>query len=127
MVLILMKPVNMDRFCCRSLSVRICGGLATGRASRGRICQRPEPEWFGRSRNPARIRRNPEESRGIRWKYRNSCPTRIPAKKSCKSDLKQDFQDPPKPHSCEQVPLKKKPKKRNLQESCSFSVFQYKK
>jgi hypothetical protein len=29
------------------------------------------------------IRRNPEESGGIRSKYRNSCPTGIPAKNSC--------------------------------------------
>jgi hypothetical protein len=31
------------------------------------------------------IHRNPEESGGIWGKYRNSCPTGIPAKKSCDS------------------------------------------
>jgi hypothetical protein len=31
------------------------------------------------------IRRNPEESEGIRGNYRNSCSTGIPAKKSCDS------------------------------------------
>ena len=36
--------------------------------------------------------RNPEESRGIRSKYRNSCPVRIPAKTSCDSVQKQEFQ-----------------------------------
>jgi hypothetical protein len=48
------------------------------------------------------IRRNPEESRGIRSKYKNSCPAGIPAKKSCESGKKQEFlRPPPKPHSCE--------------------------
>jgi hypothetical protein len=48
------------------------------------------------------IQRNLEESRGIRGKYRNSCPAGIPAKKSCDSSKKQEFlQPPPKPRSCE--------------------------
>jgi hypothetical protein len=34
------------------------------------------------------IWRNPEESGGIRSKYRNSCPTGNPAKNSCDSGKK---------------------------------------
>jgi hypothetical protein len=48
------------------------------------------------------IRQNPEESEGIRSKYRNSCPRGIPAKKFCDSGKKQEFlRPPPKPRSCE--------------------------
>jgi hypothetical protein len=47
------------------------------------------------------IRRNPEDSGGIRTKYRNSCPTGIPAKNSCDIGKKQEFlQPPPNSRSC---------------------------
>jgi hypothetical protein len=49
------------------------------------------------------IRRNPEESAGIRCKFRNSCPAGIPAKKSCESGEKRDFLRPLQNH----VPVKK--------------------
>jgi hypothetical protein len=48
------------------------------------------------------IRRNPEESGGIRTKYRNSCPTGIPAKNSCKIGKKPEFLRPLQNH----VPVK---------------------
>jgi hypothetical protein len=61
------------------------------------------------------IRRNPEESGGIRSKYRNSCPTGISAKKSCDSGKKQEFLRPPtKPRSCEKFLRKTKGKKEIL-------------
>jgi hypothetical protein len=61
------------------------------------------------------IRRNPEESGGIWSKYRNSCPTGIPAKKSCDCDKKQEFlQPPPKPRSCEKILWKTQEKKEIL-------------
>jgi hypothetical protein len=60
------------------------------------------------------IRRNPEESGGIRNKYRNSCPTGIPAKNSCDSSKKQEFlRQPPKPHSCEKFLRKTQEKKKS--------------
>jgi hypothetical protein len=60
------------------------------------------------------IRRNPEESRGIRSKYRNSCPTGIPAKKICDSSKKQEFlQPPPKPRSREKFLRKTQGKKKS--------------
>jgi len=40
------------------------------------------------------ILRNPPESEGFRGKYRNSCPTGIPAKNSCDSEKKQEFLQP---------------------------------
>jgi hypothetical protein len=49
------------------------------------------------------IRRNPEESGGIRSKYRNSCPTGIPAKKSCDSSKNRNSCD----HLQNHVPVKK--------------------
>jgi hypothetical protein len=50
------------------------------------------------------IRQILEESGGIRGKYRNSCPTGIPAKNSCDSGKKQEFlQPPPKPRSCKKI------------------------
>jgi hypothetical protein len=48
------------------------------------------------------IRRNPEESGGIRGKYRNSCPKGIPAKNSCDHGKKQEFLRPLQNH----VPVK---------------------
>jgi hypothetical protein len=64
------------------------------------------------------ILRNPPESGGIRSKYRNSCPTGIPAKKSCKSKKNRNSCNPLKNH----VPVKnssqKHRKKRNPQDSC---------
>jgi hypothetical protein len=61
------------------------------------------------------IHRNPEESGGIRSKYRSSCPTGIPAKKSCDSGKKQEFlQPPPKPRSCEKFLWKTQEKKEIL-------------
>jgi hypothetical protein len=60
------------------------------------------------------IRRNPEESRGNRSKYRNSCPTGIPEKKSCDSGKKQEFlRPPPKPRSCEKFLQKTQEKKKS--------------
>jgi hypothetical protein len=45
---------------------------------------------------------NPEDSGGTRTKYRNSCPTGIPAKNSCDIGKKQEFlRPPPKGGSCE--------------------------
>jgi hypothetical protein len=61
------------------------------------------------------IWRNPEESGGIRSKYRNSCPTGIPAENSCDSGKKQEFlQPPPKPCSCEKFLRKTQEKKEIL-------------
>jgi hypothetical protein len=61
------------------------------------------------------IRRNPEESGGIQSKYRNSCPTGIPAKNSCDSSKKQEFLQPPqKPRSCEKILRKTQEKKEIL-------------
>jgi hypothetical protein len=48
------------------------------------------------------ILRNPQEFSGIRSKYRNSCPTGIPAKISCKIGKKQEFLQPLQNH----IPLK---------------------
>jgi hypothetical protein len=61
--------------------------------------------------------RNPEESGGIRSKYRNSCLAGIPVKNFCESGKKQEFlRPPPKPHSCEKF-LQKTQEKKNPQES----------
>jgi hypothetical protein len=58
------------------------------------------------------IQQNPEESGGIRGKYRNSCPAGIPAKNSCDSGKNQEFlQPPPKPCSCEKIIRKTQGKK----------------
>ncbi len=110
------------------LSVRICGGLANGRASRGRIFWLSRARQFGGNRNPAWIWRNPEEFGGIQWKYRNSSPAGIPAKNSCKSGWKQEFLRPLQNH----VPVnkfcrKKKNGEKNPQESCVFLFFSPKK
>jgi hypothetical protein len=60
------------------------------------------------------IWRNPEESGEIRSKYRNSCPTGIPAKNSCDSGKKQEFlRPPPKPRSCEKFLRKTQEKKKS--------------
>jgi hypothetical protein len=59
--------------------------------------------------------RNLEESGGIRGKYRNSCPTGIPAKKSCKIEEKNRIPaTSPKPHSCEKFLWKTQEKKETL-------------
>jgi hypothetical protein len=73
-------------------------GLLLGELVGGEFIGWPEPESFGGNRNPAAIWRNPEESGGIRWKYRISSPTGIPAKKSCmvKVAENRNFQDPSK-------------------------------
>jgi hypothetical protein len=69
------------------------------------------------------IRRNPEESGGIRCKCRNSCPTEIPAKNPCESDEKQEFlRPPPKPRSCEKF-LRKTQEKKILRNSF-FTAFE---
>jgi hypothetical protein len=61
------------------------------------------------------IQWNPEESGGVLGKYTNSCPTGIPAKKSCDSGKKQEFlQPPPKPRSCEKFLWKTQEKKEIL-------------
>jgi hypothetical protein len=44
------------------------------------------------------IRRNPPDSGRIWSKYRNSCPTGIPAKKSCKSEKNRNSCDPLQNH-----------------------------
>jgi hypothetical protein len=70
------------------------------------------------------IQRNPEESEGIRSKYRNFCPTGIPAKKSCESGEKQEFRRPPrKPRSCEKFLRKTQEKKKSSRILC-FTVFE---
>jgi hypothetical protein len=66
--------------------------------------------------------RNPEESTGIRTKYRTSCPAGIPAKNSCDGVQKPEFLGPLQNH----VPMKNssgKHRKKKSQESCFFSVF----
>jgi hypothetical protein len=69
------------------------------------------------------IRRNLEESGGIRSKYRNSCPTGIPAKKSCDSGKKQEFLQPsPKPCSCEKF-LQKTQEKQEILRNPVFFCF----
>jgi hypothetical protein len=74
------------------------------------VARWPEPAAFGGNRNPP-------ESGGFRGKYRNSCPTGIPAKNSCKNGKKQEFLRPLQNH----IPVKnssgKRRKKRNHQES----------
>ncbi len=75
------------------LSVSICGGLATGRASWGRICRLARARQFWWEQESCR---NLEESVGIRWKYRNSCPAGIPAKNPVKVAENRNFQDPSK-------------------------------
>jgi hypothetical protein len=58
---------------------------------------------------------------GIRSKYRNSCPTGIPAKKSYDSGKKQEFlQPPPKPRSCEKILRKTQEKKEILRNPVFF-------
>jgi hypothetical protein len=66
----------------------------------------PEPAaFFGGNRNPP-------ESGEIRSKYRNSCPTGIPAKKSCKSEKKTGIPvTPSKSGSCEKIHQKTQGKK----------------
>jgi hypothetical protein len=67
------------------------------------------------------IQRNPEDSKGIRTKYRNSCPTGIPAKNSCDINKKQEFlQPPPKPRSCEKFLRKTQEKKEILRNPVFF-------
>ena len=104
-------------FVGRSLSMRICGGLATGRASRGRFF------WLARARQFWQEQEscsNPEESGGIWWKCRNSCPAGIPAKNSYKSGWNRNSQRPLQNH----VPVNKfLQKKRNPQESCFVLFF----
>jgi hypothetical protein len=60
-------------------------GLLLGELVGGEFVGWPELDSFGGNRNPAGIRRNPNESGVIWWKYRNSYPAGIPAKNSCKS------------------------------------------
>ncbi len=83
--------------------MKIYGGLAARRATRGRICGLTRARQFWQEqescRNPEEskgIRRNPKESGVIRWKYRNSCPAGIPAKNPVKVAENRNFQDPSK-------------------------------
>jgi hypothetical protein len=70
------------------------------------------------------IRRIPEDSGGIRTKYRNFCPTVIPAKNSCDIGKKQEFlRPPPKPRSCEKF-LRKTQEKKEILRNPVFSVFE---
>jgi hypothetical protein len=97
-------------------------GLLLGELVGGEFVGWPEPDSFGVNRNPAGIWRNPKESGVIWWKYRNSCPAGIPAKKSCKSGWKQEFLRPLQNH----VPVNKflqKKWEKNCQESCVFLFF----
>jgi hypothetical protein len=60
-------------------------GLLLGELVGGEFAGWPEPDSFGKNKNPTGIWRNWEEFGEIQWKYRNPCPSGIPAKKSCKS------------------------------------------
>jgi hypothetical protein len=71
-------------------------GLLLGELVGGEFVGWPEPDSFAGSRNPARIRRNPEESGVIWWKYMNSCPAGIPAKNPVKVAENRNFEDPSK-------------------------------
>jgi hypothetical protein len=70
------------------------------------------------------IRRNPVESGGIRGKYRNSCPTGIPAKNSCDIGKNRNSCDPLQ----KQVPVKNSSGKHRKKKKSSgilfFSVFE---
>jgi hypothetical protein len=69
------------------------------------------------------ILQNPPESRGFRGKYRNSCPTGIPAKNSCDFEKKTGIPaTSPKPRSCEKF-IRKTQEKRNPQESWQEHFF----
>jgi hypothetical protein len=69
------------------------------------------------------ILRKPPESGGFRGKYRNSCPTGIPARNSCDSGKKTGIPaTSPKPSSCEKF-LRKTQEKRNPQESWQERFF----
>jgi hypothetical protein len=61
------------------------------------------------------ILRNPPESAGFRVKHRNSCPTGIPAKKSCKNGKNRNFCDPLQNH----VPVKNSSGKRREKKKSS--------
>ncbi len=107
------------------LSVRNRGGLATGRASWGRIHQLARARQFWRKQEACR---NPEESKGIqRNPEESSGNTGIPVpqeflqKNSCKSGWKQEFSRPLQNH----FPVNKfhQKKNRNPQESCFFLFF----
>ncbi len=71
-------------------------GLLLGELIGGELVGWPEPDSFGGNSNPAGIRRDPEESGGILWKYRNSYPAGIPAKNPVKVAENRNFQDPSK-------------------------------
>ena len=61
------------------------------------------------------ILRNPPEYGGFRGKYRNSCPTGIPAKNSCKNEKNRNSCDPLQNH----VPVKNSSKKRRKKKKSS--------
>jgi hypothetical protein len=108
MILHLIKQVWWSaRSAWERLSVRIRGGLATGRASRGRIRRLARARQFWQEQESCR---NPEESKGIRSNLveiqeflsrRNSCEKFL--KKWLKTGIPKT---PPKPRSCEQIPPK---------------------
>jgi len=78
----------------------------------------------GLSRSAFGGNRNPEESEGMPTKNKNSCPTGIPAKKSCDGVQKQKFlQPPPKPRSCEKL-LWKNTGKKEILRNPFFSGFE---
>ncbi len=84
-------------------------GLLVGELVGGELVGRPEPDSVLAGTG---IWRNLEDSGGIQTKYRNSCPTEIPAKKSCDIGKKQEFLRPlPKPRSCEKFLRKTQEKK----------------
>jgi hypothetical protein len=84
-------------FVGRSLSVRICGGLATGRASWGRIFRLTRGRQFlagtGIVQESGGIRRNPEESSGNTG---IPIPQEFLQKNPVKVAENRNFQDPSK-------------------------------
>jgi hypothetical protein len=90
----------------------IRGGLATGRASRGRICRLVRARQFWREKESCR---NLEESKGI-WSNSVEIQEFLSRRNSCKKILLKwlktgIFKTPPKPGSCERIPPKKNGKK----------------
>jgi hypothetical protein len=93
-------------------------GLLVGELVGGEFVGWPEPDSVLAGTG---IWRNPEDSGGIGTKYRNSCPTGIPAKNYCDIGKKQEFlRPPPKPRSCEKFLRKTQEKKEILRNPVFF-------
>jgi hypothetical protein len=72
-------------------------GLLLGELVGGEFVGWSKPDKLSRIlQESGGIQRNPEESGGIRCKYRNSCPAGIPAKNPAKVAETRNFQDPSK-------------------------------